>query len=342
MRLVKQVVTVASYSTKLLIGIIFYLISRKTPVFAYKSMITLFCLTGGYSNDLISRSIAFFKKPYDLENVNGILGNMADRNLRTEIEHSLKESGFHIFKNRLPESFCESLLEYATTHPCNTRPMDGESKDKTVATVYHRGSPQAVRYEFKTQDLLENPDVQELLADLSFAVIAQDYLGSRPIVDVIGMWWHTAYLDKPDKNAAQYYHFDMDRPKWLKFFIYLTDVKKTSGPHTFVVGSHKTRSIPPSMLKKGYARLADDEVESFFGKKSVVEFVAPRGTIIAEDTRGLHKAKHVTQDDRLVMQIQFSNSLFGGYYPNARMHQALPPNLHKVMKRFPGLYSAYI
>ena len=44
---------------------------------------------------------------------------------------------------------------------------------------------------------------------------------------------------KADSEAAQMFHFDLDRIKWLKFFIYLTDVKINSGPHVYVSGTHK-------------------------------------------------------------------------------------------------------
>ena len=161
-------------------------------------------------------------------------------------------------------------------------------------------------------------------------------------MDVLGMWWHTPFSDRPDSEAAQYFHFDMDRPKWLKFFIYLTDVETTSGPHTFIAGSHKTESIPSSLLSKGYARLTDEEVKNAFDEKDIIEFAAPRGTIIAEDTRGLHKGKHVQKGDRLILQLQFSNSLFGGYYPKAKMDNVLCQNLKNSIEKFPKLYGAFL
>ena len=33
--------------------------------------------------------------------------------------------------------------------------------------------------------------------------------------------------------------------------------------------------------------------------------------MIVEDTRGLHKGKHVENGDRLVFQLQYTSSLFG-------------------------------
>ena len=43
-----------------------------------------------------------------------------------------------------------------------------------------------------------------------------------------------------------------------------------------------------------------------FGKK---------GTILAVDTRGFHKGKDLTDSNRLLLQIEFSNSMFGQSYP---------------------------
>ncbi len=155
------------------------------------------------------------------------------------------------------------------------------------------------------------------------------------------MWWHTSYSKVPDKDAAQFWHFDMDRIKWLKFFIYLTDVETTNGPHSFVEGSHRSGGIPTALLKKGYARLEDSEINANYSPDRVIEFAAPRGTVIAEDTRGLHKGKHVEHGDRLVLQLQFSNSLFGGNYPPARM-RVVEPKLKAMQTQFPRIYSNYL
>lgn len=337
---IKQVTRGFLHSAKLAVGIAIYLTLKKTPAFAYQSMISLFCLTGGRSNDFLSRVIGTFSRPYSFPSATGVLGDMTGKQLRDSVAF-LRNRGFYVFENRLPATLCDRLLQYAISHPCKMRPMDGGQSGNPVAAIYHRGFPQSVRYDFDTQSLLENHDVQKILADLSFTAIAQEYLGARPVLDVLGMWWHTDFSDTPDSEAAQYFHFDMDRPKWLKFFIYLTDVETTSGPHTFVADSHRTGSIPLNLLRKGYARLTDKEVTEAFEEKNIIEFVAPRGTIIAEDTRGLHKGKHVENGDRLVLQVQFSNCLFGGYYPKAHTGSDLCGELKIAVEKFPGIYAVY-
>lgn len=304
-------------------------------------MIHLFCLTKGRSNDWLSSVVGFFKPVSQFENTRGVVEETMCQN-SVSAASNLREQGFHIFKDRLPEDICDRLLQYAISNPCKARPMDGVSMKKEGKGIYPRETPKTSRYDFSTQDLLEVEDIQRLLADFSFASIAQDYLEAKPVIDVLSMWWHTSYSDKPDKGAAQYFHFDMDRPKWLKFFIYLTDVKPENGPHTFVKESHKTNGIPESMLKKGYARLTDEEVKNYYGEEKIIEFTAPRGTIIAEDTRGLHKGKHVEKEDRLILQIQFSNTLFGGYYPKAKLGKNIVKPLKEAVDKHPMLYASFL
>lgn len=198
-----------------------------------------------------------------------------------------------------------------------------------------------MRYEFQEQDLINDSVVQTLIADMSFIAVAQAYLRCQPIIDVISMWWHTAFLERPDKDAAQFWHFDMDRIKWLKFFIYLTDVGPENGPHSFVSGSHRRGAIPDDLLSKGYARLTDEEVKRAYPEDRIIEFCGPRGTVIVEDTRGLHKGKHVERGDRLVLQIQFSNSLFGASYRPARFVGVQDDKLNDLRARYRRVYENY-
>ncbi|MGO8755130.1 MAG: phytanoyl-CoA dioxygenase family protein [Gallionellaceae bacterium] len=339
MNSVRHTIRVGRQVVRVTRGLVSYMLYKQTPVSAFYSMRALFCMTNGRSNDWLSRLIGIFKSPYRFSNTKGILGEMTD-DKRSRIAATLRERGYYVFENRLPGELCDRLLQFATSHTCKIRPMDGDKLGKPVDAVYHRDAPRAVRYDFDTQDLLNNPDVQKVIADLSFAAVSQDYLGARPVLDVLSMWWHTSFSDKPDMAAAQYYHFDMDRPKWLKFFIYLTDVESTNGPHTFVAGSHRTGAIPPSLLED--RRLTDEEVERQYDRKDIIEFSAPRGTILAEDTRGLHKGKHVETGDRLLLQLQFSNSLFGMAYTKVTLGKDLTEELKKQVAKYPELYSAYL
>lgn len=318
-----------------------HLAQGRTPDAAYQNMIALFCRTGGRSNDRLSQLIAMAKPPQSLPKAEGVLGGL-DKTALGRITADLDARGYHVFESRLSDDFCDRLTEFATTTRCRVRPADSQLGTKAVVVdSYDRESPMGIRYDLALQDIIDNPDIQGLLGDSSIVSVAQSYLRCRPLLDVMGMWWHTSVGEGPDSQAAQFYHFDMDRIKWLKFFIYLTDVGPENGPHCFIEGSHRTGAIPAVLLNKGYSRLTDGEVQSNFPSEKFIEFIAPRGTIIAEDTRGLHKGKHVEKSDRLMLQLQFSNSLFGGYYPPAHISKIRNPLLKKMVTSYPKIYSSY-
>jgi hypothetical protein len=191
-------------------------------------------------------------------------------------------------------------------------------------------------------DVIASPDVQDLVCDFSVLSVAQAYLRARPVADVLAFWWSTAFNSAPSSAAAQYFHFDLDRVKWLKFFIYLTDVGPDGGPHTFVAGSHRTEGIPENLLRHGYVRLSDRDVHAEYPPSALIEFNAPRGTILVEDSRGLHKGKRVVRGDRLMLQVQFSNSLFGATYPRCRLPAVIEPPLRSAVAAYPPIFSAFL
>ncbi len=321
-------------------GVPVYVLKGATPSFAYQGMVGLYCFTRGYSNDFISRFIGAANPRYRLASRVGILGRLDDARLR-DIVRDLRTNGYHVFDEKLAPELCDRLMEIALETTCSVRAMDSDPAPP-ARVLYDRESPVGIRYDYHPSDLIRHVEVQDLMSDASMLAIAQEYLGSAPVLDIVAMWWHTAFSRKPDKTAAQYYHFDMDRVKWLKFFILLTDVSPSTGPHCFVPGSHRRGKTPRALLKRGYARLTDSEVREQFPNTDIVEFTGPRGTIIAEDTRGLHKGKHVQKGDRLMFELEFANSTFGADLPDDRLPHFSSEKLAAMARRYPRVYRLFL
>ncbi len=317
----------------LLSGISTYRRTGQTPPDSYQSFVRLFCLTGGLSNHLVSRLTRAPNLP-DIPPDTSLFGRGDPASVETAV-HALQADGYVVLNDLLPADLCDRLLAFALAAPTRIRGVAGDRK-------YNRAAPEGVRYDLYPDDVINQPDVQNLLADGFLLRIAQRYLGATPIADVTNMWWHTAFSRVPDSDAAQFYHFDLDRPRWLKVFCYLTDVGADNGPHCFVRGSHRDLGIPWRLRSKGYVRLGDEEVEAAFGKDRLIRFVAPRGTVILEDTRGLHKGLHVTAGDRLMLQLQFSDSLFGGTYPAVAFRRPTSSLLEARLNECSSIYSNYL
>lgn len=72
----------------------------------------------------------------------------------------------------------------------------------------------------------------------------------------------------------------------MKAFFFLTDCNLKTGPHHYILGKVQDRTID------GKNYFSDEEVRAVYPEDSGREVVSvvPAGTIVLEDTRGLHKA----------------------------------------------------
>ena len=341
--MMRRVVRIALDWLRIARGWIVYALTGTTPAFAYQIFVRQFCNTGGRSNDLLAALASRFSPPYRLPNARGLLGDFSAGDL-AQISACLDRDGYYVFPTRLPEDLCRRLADFALQKPCVIREDESSKVAAGARAIYaaERGAPRGVRYDFDMGDVIANADVQALICDLSILSVAQTYLGARPIADVLALWWSTAFNARPSSAAAQYFHFDLDRIKWLKVFVYLTDVGPENGPHTFVAGSHRSGAIADRLLQRGYVRLSDEDVRSAFPDPAFIEFCAPRGTVLMEDTRGLHKGRRVERGDRLMLQLQFSNSLFGATYPQVVLPEASRSAQEREFSHaFPSVFSFF-
>ncbi len=336
-RLVTSLPTWSGDAIRLTKGAATYYKTGFTPDSAYQSLINLHCRTQGYSNDFLSWFLEVCRPPSALPNADGILGNLTPHDI-DRITGEIRENGYYIFSNLLADDICERLRDFALTAECAPFPRRESAPERTS---YNRDQPIAENYRFAEQTLLDNPDIQKLLSDHSILAVAQAYVKTSPILDIVAMWWSTAFGTTASSQAAQLYHFDMDRIKWLKFFFYLTDVTPKNGPHCYVAKSHKRKGQPRHLLSRGYARIPDKEIELFYGADDIKEITGPRGTIFVADTRGFHKGKLPESSDRLVLQFEFCNNLFGGAYTKSRLRNDYDPHLLELATRYRRIFSKF-
>jgi hypothetical protein len=238
-----------------------------------------------------------------------------------EINLDLNKKGYYIFSDLLPIKD----VEYLKFKICN---LKGKYKSDYYFSknleYFDIKSPKGTKFDYDSSQLLELKEIQDILLDKNLLKIVQNYFSSLPKIDIVSAWWSVPST-KPDHNAAQLWHFDMDRPKWLKVFIFLTDCNLNNGPHSFIEGTHRKNGIPYKIRSKGYVRIEDHDVETHYKKDKIIQFTAKKGTILLEDTIGLHKGLKLESGSRLLLQFQYSSSLFGSH----REQIKYPKNLTK-------------
>ena len=322
----------------LLYGLATHGLTGKTPKASHLALIAVFMRTGGRANDMLSDLIGFFSRPYHLPPAKGVLGEL-DAAALAAIDASLNRDGYYIFENCLSANFCERLVQKSLEADCLMM-GDEYSNGEIVKGRYDRAAPIMPKYLLTVDDTTDIEGVQELMSDPSLVRVAQNYLRSKPIFSGISLWWSPSVKEEADANAAQQFHWDMERIRWLRFFVYLTDVTESTGPHCFIAGSHRTNAIPRDMLQQGYVRQSDENIIQRYGRESYREFTGKRGTIIAEDSRGFHKGKKPIDSDRLILAFELSNSTFGANKRH-RIRNIRAGRFAEYARRYPQLYANF-
>lgn len=295
-------------------GIKIYQQTGKTPDETYQALISLYCLTNGRFNEDYQENIKAANPPVNVSaTLNGAIGAV-DKNAFDAINDKLNEDGYITFDNKISESICDKLYTYAFNIGAKIPPK----YDSKI--IYDPLNPVAEIYRFDMDDLVNNEDVQALIMDPVLINVARNYLQCEPIFDFPAMWWSTAFSKEASSEAAQLYHFDMDRVKWLKIFIYLNEVTLDNGPHSYIRGSHKVGAKPSHILKRGYVRIEDKELASFYKQEDFVTLTGKKGEIFAGDTKCWHKGNPLKKGDRLVLEFQYTSSLFGANYPSLNVN----------------------
>jgi hypothetical protein len=330
--------TLADY-VRVFIGIAYFYTTHKNLSSAYLAMIRLHCLTSGKFTRFLGKVFALIN-PYKSS---VMLGQSTFKNFSqpeiSEICRAIEKNGFYVIENFLSPEQCDELLEIAkNSDSIPDNEPDIRIKIKDIA------EPTSRVYRQAESGIIQKSLVQMLMKDPFFYEVLGKYLRSTPVLCSVNMWWSTLAKPSNGDKEAQNYHFDMSRARWLNFFIYLTDVDEASGPHCYVRGSNKIPSGSPGheLLKRGYARIPDSDIEQAFGKDQIVEMTAKRGTLIIEDTIGFHRGKPPVTKERFMFELVFSNSLFGGSFTEVKVDSVASPVLHDAVNSAPYTFQRYI
>ncbi len=307
-RKIRKIFTKRGKEKAFLKGYEMFLQTGKTPNEAHMALIDLYCLTNGEFNESFNKKIGLTNPPINVDSdLSGVVGSFSLGKF-ADVNFKLNQKGYFHFDKKLSKEFCEKLYQFSLVTPTSI-----QSSDKKV--LYDSENPMADAYRFDMQDVINNPEIQQLVMDPVLLNIARNYLNCEPIFDFVGLMWTTAFMKEPSARAAQLYHFDMDRVKWLKVFIYINEVTLENGPHCYIEGSHKPGNKPDELLQRGYARIKDEELLPLYRQADVKIVCGEAGSIMVGDTKCWHKGQNLKNGHRLILDFEYTSSLFGANYP---------------------------
>jgi len=190
--------------------------------------------------------------------------------------------------------------------PAQLGELHGYLADKLVAPhgrslptfLAHRPPPDVRMAEYSLADTLACPHLLELANSAPLLRLAAHYIGCKPTISAIGLRW--SYPQTGSGSGLQAFHRDCDDWRFIKVFVYLTDVDEAAGPHMYISGTQHEHC---SMRLQAYS---NDEIASRYGAARISSVTGAAGTGFAVDTRGIHKGMVPTQKPRLLLQIQYS------------------------------------
>lgn len=286
-----------------------FLKTGETSTEGYMAFVNMYCKTNGKFTEAKHQEVIKNNPPTSQTgNLKGIIGEFNQQDFKNTTA-TLNKDGYVGFEGKIPSELIEKIKLFALKTPSRMAP----AYDNPV--IFNPNNFQSEIYRFDQQDLVNNTDIQELIMDSTFINIAREYLQCEPIFDFPAMWWSTSFLKEASEEAAQLFHFDLDRLKWLKIFIYLTDVNDKNGPHQLIKGSHLPGAKPAELLKRGYARISDKDIFTYHKKEDLIIVIGEAGSVFAEDTRCWHKGTPLISGCRLVLEFEYTSSMFGANYP---------------------------
>lgn len=161
------------------------------------------------------------------------------------------------------------------------------------------GTPECVRLaDYHLRDIVDCPHIVELANNPLVLRLAARYIGCKPTISALVLRW--SFPRSGAGVGLQAFHRDVDDWRFVKLFVYLTDVDAESGPHVYVRGSHLTKS---TIRLRPYS---EDDIQRAYGSKRVIAVTGSSGFGFIADTYGIHKGAVPTKHPRLLLQIQYS------------------------------------
>ncbi len=293
-----------------------YLDSGATTEEAYQELVQLYVATNGKFNEEYNAKLKKSNPPLPVaQSLKGVPGNFTNDDFK-KVNATLNQNGYVHFDAKLSKELCDKLTQFALNTPSLIPPTYKEP------VIYNPENPVAEIYKFNAQSLINNADIQQLITDPVLINFARNYFGCEPIFDFPAMWWSTAFKKEASSEAAQLFHFDLDRIKWLKVFFYINEVTLDNGPHCYIEGSHKVNAKPAEILNRGYVRVPDADLAPYYKPDAFKTVCGEAGSMFMGDTKCWHKGTPLKKGHRLVLEIEYTSSMFGANYPKMEVSNA--------------------
>ena len=220
---------------------------------------------------------------------------------------SLSSYGYYHSKFSLPQAHCLEIINWALVHSAKLK-LSNEQIIHNVPLASALAKDNVVTAWAYPEDLKKSELIHSIISSDYILSVVRSYLRSNWLLLKSVNLWFSFPSQKASSESAQLFHYDQAALKWLKVFIFLSNVRPQNGPHCCVLGTHKPGSKPQQLLSRGYSRISDNDILNFFDEGQIFELCVPRCSIIFGDTNAFHKGRQLLSGYRCVLELDFASN----------------------------------
>ena len=270
--------------------------------------------TNGYSTELLNRVLTIGRGAKNTASATSDAFRCAMSPAQiAQLGDEVRRHSYSLLPIRLNPSVCDDVVAFCLSLKCEPFPRATSGPQEIALDLTRPVAP--MNFFGLPQGIHRHHAVAALMNDPVLVATARDYLGVEPILDTCLIWASLAFGAGRSSEVTQWFHYDTVNPRFIKFFVYLTDVDSDNGPHCVVPATHRP-DIAGWKLRWGPARISDERIGAAYPGMSR-ELLGPKGTVIAEDTRAFHKGKQPRRGYRFVLELCFVNIVVGTEVPEA-------------------------
>jgi hypothetical protein len=295
----------------ILAGLVSYRNTGVTPQRSHIALMQAYENSSGLMQQML-HTILFSEK---IEKVRSIKSDFFGDVYLTEIDailSELDERGYVVLPQNLQKRWVDALVSEAKKFSYTLRNPASDEAEISNRKIDPDNPPRCVAAYAKSSDVAASQLFNDFCNDPLLLHLASRHMDAK-VHSIDSTLWYSFSSSEPSADAAQLFHYDLDTLRWLKVFVYLTDVGPDNGPHEYVPGSHKPGAKPVQLMNRDYARLSDQEVDEYCARprKSIC---GERGTVILGDTRCFHKGNAVSSGYRLIFSPIYAASKIGYFH----------------------------
>lgn len=208
---------------------------------------------------------------------------------------AMEREGFAYFDGILTPEMIKEMRQYLAAQPV----FDPYMPDAPRISIDANNRPDSHILGVPDELLMRCPHLLDVANHPAILATVEGVFGCKPTIGYMSSWWSIPTRDGIARHAENF-HRDVDDVHFLKLFIYLDEVRASSGPHEYIRGSASIDRL------NAIKRYTDEEVLAAFGQERLVTFTGPAGTVFLENTFGLHRGQPVRGGRRLILQIVYS------------------------------------